>query len=53
METNPLLYDDGRFGCCEPVARKNQRGRWVEGLAIAGVDTPLHIRQKGPAGASN
>ena len=47
METNRFPYDDGRFGCCEPVARKTQRDRRVEGLATAGLDTPLHIRQEG------
>ena len=46
METNRLLYDDGRSGCCELVARKSQRGRRVEGLASAGPDTPLHMRQE-------
>ena len=43
METNRLLYDDGLIGCCEPVARKTQSGRWVEGLATAGQATPLHM----------
>ena len=53
METNRLPYDDGRSGHCRVAARKTLPGRWVASLAIAVLDTRLHMRQEDRGGAWN
>ena len=46
METSRLRYDDGASGPHSSIAGKSQCGRWVAGLAAAGLDTRLHMRQE-------
>ena len=47
METERLLYDDGRSGPRRRTDRKTQRGRPVSVLASTGLDVQSHMRQRG------
>ena len=53
METSQLRYDDGASGPHSSIAGKSQYGRWVAGLAAAGLDTRLHMWQEGSGGKSD
>ena len=45
MDSSRLRYDDRRSERWRAADRKMQRGRRVAGLAAAGLDARLHIRQ--------
>ena len=53
METSRLRYDDGPSGPHSSIAGKSQCGRRVAGLAAAGMDTRLHMRQGSRGSGSN
>ena len=51
METDRLLYDDGKMWPLRPPKEKTQGRRRVEGRAALGPDARSHIRQEGRGGS--
>ena len=47
METDRLLYDDGKMGPLGPPEEKTQGTRRVEGRAALGLGARSHMRQVG------